>query len=138
MCKRIVIVLLALLASPGVVAAGQVPCAKVVSELNKMKRSEDKLILAMEKVARKLDTSPIWVENCMRVYGRTVPSKVAIDLELREDLLEQLEEGELAPEDRAPEDLREPDEPGLPDPESSGTKKRKTDEYIKRYEYLPQ
>ena len=42
------------------------------------------------------------------------------------------------PEDRAPEDLREPDEPGLPEPESSGTKKRKDSEYIKRYEYLPQ
>jgi hypothetical protein len=119
-------------------AASQVPCAKVLSELNKMRRSEDKLILAMEKVAKKLDTSPIWVENCMRIYGRTVPQRVTIDPEQREDVAEIMEESDPAPEDRAVEDLREPDEPVLPERDTAGSKKREEDEYINRYEYLPQ
>lgn len=127
-----------LVAIPSLAVAGQVPCPTVLSELNKMRRVEDKLIVAMEKVAKKLDTSPIWVENCMRVYGRTVPQKVAIDPEQREDIAEFMEENDPAPEDRAPEDAQEPDEPGLPERENSGTKKRKDNEYIRRFEYLPQ
>lgn len=118
-------------------ATSQVPCATVMSELNRVRKSEEKLILAMEKVAKKLDTTPLWVENCMRVYGRSVPREVIIDQDRREQLLERLEEVELGPEDLAPEDLAAPDPISDPEPESAGTKKRKPDEYIQRHRYLP-
>lgn len=118
-------------------ASSQVPCPTVVSEFNRIRKKEDKPILAIEKAAKKLNTSTLWVENCMRVYGRPVSRQVIIDQDHREQLLERLEEVEFGPEDLAPEDLAEPDPLREPEPESAGTKKRKPDEHIQRYRYLP-
>ncbi len=127
------------LSSPGVLyGGGQVACPKVISELNKVSKSEESRALAMEKVAKRLDTSPVWVENCMRVYGRTVPRKIRVDQELREELLERMEEQDLATEDVDPEDRQQPDPVREPEPESAGYKKRKPNEQIQRQQYLPQ
>lgn len=116
---------------PPAFAASQVACSIVISELNQVSKTEDKRILAMEKVAKRLETSPLWIENCMRIYGRSVPRRVNIDLELREQLLERMEETELGPEDLAPEDIAEPD-PFSEEAESAGTEKRKPNEHIRR------
>jgi hypothetical protein len=106
----------------------QVACPTVISELNRTSRKEDKMILAMEKVAKKLGTSPIWVENCMRSYGRPIPQNVTIDQDFRERLLERMEEVDVAPEDLAPEELAEPD-PFYEEKDTSGVVKRKPNEY---------
>jgi hypothetical protein len=117
--------------------AGQVSCPSVIRELSRVSKREENRALAMEKVAKRLDTPAVWVVNCMRVYGRTVPRQIRIDPELREELLERMEERDLQSEDQAPEELRNPDPRGEPEPESAGNKKRKPNEYIRRYQYLP-
>lgn len=119
-------------------ALRQVACPRVISELNKVSKTEENRVLAMEKVAKRLDTSPLWVENCMRVYGRSVPRQVYIDQDLREEQLERLEEIDLQPEDTDREDQQQPDPVREPEAESAGNKKRKPNEYIRRYQYLPQ
>lgn len=126
----------ATMASPAF-AVSQVACPVVISELNRISKNEDKPILAMEKVAKKLDTSPLWIENCMRIYGRPVPRNVNIDQDQREQILERMEEVELGPEDSAPEDVGAPEPFREPEAESAGTKKHKPNEYIRRHQYLP-
>jgi hypothetical protein len=139
--KRILLAAVAFLtlSSPAALyGAKQVACPKVISELNKVSRSEENRVLAMEKVAKRLDTSAVWVENCMRMYGRTVPRQIRIDQDQREELLERMEERDLAPEDVDPEDRQQPDPVREPEPESAGYKKRKPNEHIQRQQYLPQ
>jgi hypothetical protein len=133
----IALILISFAAVSPPVGATQVPCPVVISELNKIRRTEDTPTLAMEKVAKKLETSPLWIENCMRIYGRPVPRGVYIDPDLREQLLERMEETELGSEDAAPEERGVPDPFHEPEPESAGTKKRKANEYIQHREYLP-
>lgn len=132
------VVLCALLAPGSVAYAAQVACPSVISELNRVSKTEDNRALAMEKVAKRLGTPPVWVENCMRAYGRSIPRQIRIDPELREELLERMEERDVQLEDQAPEDLREPDPFHEPEAESAGNKRRKPNEYIRRYQYLPE
>jgi hypothetical protein len=120
-----------------VLATRQVACPRVISELNKVSKSEDNAVLAMEKVAKRLQTNALWVENCMRIYGRAVPRRISIDQDLREEMLERLEERDVQPEDQDREDQQQPDPFREPEAESAGNKKRKPGEYIHRYQYLP-
>lgn len=140
MRKLLLASLVACILSPGSVAygAGQVACWRVISELNKVRKAEDNDVLAMEKVAKRLRTRPIWVENCMRVYGRAVPRRIRIDQDLRDETLERMEEQDIQPEDQAPEELREPDPRLEYEAETAGTRKRPNNEHIRTYRYLPQ
>jgi hypothetical protein len=131
-----VVVVCAVVAPRPGAAFKQVACPLVISELNRISRTEDKMILAMEKTARKLGTSPIWIENCMRAYGRPIPQNVTIDQDFRERLLERMEEVDIAPEDMAPEERAEPD-PIYEERETGGFLKRKPNEYIQKRPVIP-
>lgn len=55
---------------PSLARAEKVPCYQVVAELNhRISRNMDR---DPKKIAKRLDTEPDWVEECLRLHGRRV------------------------------------------------------------------
>lgn len=94
------IALIALMAPP--VWAGQVPCAAVLKQLHRTEGRGDYRGADARRVARSLDTSVAWVEECAAVYGRRLRPGRAPRVN-REEVDSFWEENE--PEERAIEEL---------------------------------
>ena len=89
-----------------VAAAVRVDCAEVISHINREIRLGGGRYPDMSRLAKELGTSTIWVEHCMRAYGRRLRRPGWESAESREKALELLEEEE--PEESGPEDVEEP------------------------------
>lgn len=64
--QRVLLVLFLL--QPLAAVASEVPCNRVLSEVNRrVTRRSD---IDISDIAKKLDTKIAWVENCLKVYGR--------------------------------------------------------------------
>jgi len=92
---RAVFGLLAILVSlKGLAAADRVPCADVVSLATRHTRQAPTEWLDVSKVAEKLGASGVWVEHCLRVYGRRYRRPGLENAEKQERRLERYETDE--------------------------------------------
>lgn len=83
---------------------GEVPCAEVISTVNRQVSEKRGRSVNVVVIARGLGSTKAWVAHCMRAYGRHVPA--SLDNAEDEDALEKFEEQE--PEESAAEDVPEP------------------------------
>jgi hypothetical protein len=93
---------------------GQVPCERVISNLDRNMRplkgraanveSQKGREATIAMIAKHLGTTQLWVAQCMRAYGRRVPAN--LENVQNEEVVEDFEEQE--PEESAAEDLTEP------------------------------
>lgn len=88
--------------------AAQIACADVISEVNRSIRLNGGTSPEISRLAKRLGSTPAWVEHCMRVYGRRARRPGLESTEGRESRLEQFESDEA--EEIAPEDIEEPGE----------------------------
>lgn len=96
--------LLLVICFPAVVSAGRVPCHDVLSELDRIGTDAPGVVPDAEKVAHRLGTHPLWVEQCARTYGRRVRISSPRAAQAPEDYAEHWESNEL--EEVAPEEKR--------------------------------
>jgi len=89
--------------------AGHVGCPEVLSEANRQSRELHGRPADISEIAKKLNTSVIWVEHCLQVFGRRARRPGLESQEGRETRLEAFEE-EDEPEESPPEDIEEPGE----------------------------
>jgi len=85
---------LALLAGPAAVRAGNVPCEQVIAKSNELARKGSEKKGDVIYIGRRLGTSPLWVERCFQAHGRRVTRHAQRGSEEPEDLLERWEEAE--------------------------------------------
>jgi hypothetical protein len=87
-------------------AAARVPCSRVISEVNRSISKGPLLVPDISEIAERLGTTKIWVERCMRIYGRRPERPHRESHETREAELERMEADE--PEEVFREDKGEP------------------------------
>ena len=93
---------------------GRIPCAQVISRLDRNLRAErgrpanvedpKERAATVATIAKQTGTTRLWVAQCMRAYGRRVPP--SLEGFQNEDLVEEFEEQES--EESGTEDLTEP------------------------------
>jgi hypothetical protein len=87
--------------------AAPVSCPKVISVINSEIRRTRGESPDLSTVAKRLRTPVVWIEHCMRVYGRRPRRPGSEGAEARESRLERFEDEE--PEEVSREDLIDPD-----------------------------
>lgn len=83
----------------------RVPCPDVLSEANHDVTRDPRRRVDLSRIAKRLNTSTLWVEHCMIIYGRRARRPGIESAESREQRLENWEENE--PEEAAAEDTEE-------------------------------
>jgi hypothetical protein len=76
----------------------------VLGEMDRLSPEADGAPPAAEKIARSLDTDPVWVQRCAQTYGRRVTLAPRGEDDDRGDRAERWESEE--PEELAPEEKR--------------------------------
>jgi hypothetical protein len=92
-------------AKPSAPQIGRMACSDIVAEVDSRRLRNPKWQVSVAAVGRQLGQDPLWVERCMRLYGRRPSRPAAVNPETREEHEERWESGEV--EEVAPEDMRD-------------------------------
>lgn len=79
----------------GPAAARRIPCGDVLHEMNYLRSVGSNRATKAEYLARRLDTSPLWIEKCAAMYGRQLDqAPMDSDARLRQEERWEAEEPE--------------------------------------------